>query len=134
VIEQDGKRVELSGRHPGPTTNNRMEMQAAIEALKHLPKGTVVEILTDSEYLRKGAMTWVHLWKKRGWVTKSGEKVKNADLWVELDRLRSEREVTWTWVRGHSWRNNENNRCDALANNQRTKNIEHVLLNFDAEP
>lgn len=98
------------------TTNNRMEMKAAIEALKRIPLGSKVEICTDSNYLKDGMMSWLSKWKQNGWRTASKAPVKNQDLWQELDHLCTHYTVTWVWVKGHSG-HPENERADTLARN-----------------
>ncbi len=104
---------ELSGAAPH-TTNNRMELTAAIEALKALKEPCEVEVVTDSEYLKNGITTWVANWKQRGWTTKGKTPVVNRDLWEELDELVQKHRVTWSWTRGHATHAG-NNRCDELA-------------------
>lgn len=115
MIELEGKRTELSGRHPGPTTNNRMEIQGAIEGLKFLPPHCRILIITDSQYLRNAGATWIKLWKKRSWMTREQTPVKNDDLWRQLDELMALHQVKWKWMRSHQNQGNENDRCDALA-------------------
>lgn len=124
VIESDGRRIELSGKEPNPTTNNRMEMTAAIEALKFLPRGSVVIIVTDSQYLRNGGSSWIKLWNRRNWRTRDGSPVKNYDLWQEIARLAAFHRVKWKWVRSHQNKGTENDRCDTLANNARAEALE----------
>lgn len=104
---------ELSGGH-AHTTNNRMEMQAVIEALKQTLPGSTVEILTDSKYVQQGLSTWLAGWKKKGWKTAGGDPVKNVELWKDLDALNTSRKVTLTWVRGHNGEPG-NERADLLA-------------------
>ncbi len=96
------------------TTNNRMEMIAAIEALKILPKPCQVDLYTDSTYVRDGLNTWIKGWKKNGWMTASKTPVKNKDLWQALDQLKDQHKVTWHWVKGHAG-NVYNERADDLA-------------------
>ena len=96
------------------TTNNRMELMAAIEALKAYPDGTALTLHTDSQYVKNGVTSWVHSWKKNGWKTASKKPVKNQDLWVELDGLSSARNVTWKWVKGHAGHDG-NEEADRLA-------------------
>ena len=84
------------------TTNNRMELQAAIEALKALSKPCAVVLTTDSQYVRQGITEWIHGWKKRGWKNASKQPVKNADLWKALDKEAARHDVDWRWVKGHS--------------------------------
>lgn len=118
-INVNGRVISGKGSHPGPTTNNRMEIQAAIEALKLLPEWSEIEINTDSQYLRNAGMKWIKMWKRKGWVTREGGEVRNMDQWVELDRLCSRRKVKWNWVRGHQNKGNANDNCDAAATNAR---------------
>ncbi|WP_150304011.1 ribonuclease HI [Pseudomonas saliphila] len=97
------------------TTNNRMELTAAIRGLEALKRPAQVVLTTDSEYVMKGIQEWMPNWKKRGWKTASKQPVKNADLWQELDNLVSQHEVQWRWVKGHSG-HPENELADELAN------------------
>jgi len=97
------------------TTNNRMELTAAIRALEALRRRCHVQLYTDSQYLRNGITEWLPAWKRRGWRTADRKPVKNQDLWEQLDRLAAEHEVEWHWVRGHSGHAG-NERADALAN------------------
>nr|WP_297456796.1 ribonuclease HI [uncultured Halomonas sp.] len=97
------------------TTNNRMELTAAIMALRELKRPCRVTLHTDSEYLRKGITEWIHGWQKRGWKTAAKQPVKNADLWRELLAESQRHEVRWHWVKGHSGHPG-NERADALAN------------------
>lgn len=91
----------LSGGAPS-TTNNRMEMTAAIEALESLPSPKKITLATDSQYLRLGITEWINNWKKKGWLTSSKKPVKNLDLWQRLERASGRHEIEWKWVRGHS--------------------------------
>jgi ribonuclease HI len=104
---------ELFGSSPR-TTNNRMELAAAIEGLRALKEPCEVELVTDSEYLKKGITEWIHNWKRRGWMTAAKAPVLNRDLWMALDALASAHRVTWTWTRGHA-SHLDNNRADELA-------------------
>jgi len=97
------------------TTNNKMELTAAIEALKSLSVPSQVTLTTDSQYLKNGITVWINNWKRNGWRTSDKKPVKNADLWHELDALNQQHEVDWRWVRGHNG-HPENERCDQLAN------------------
>jgi ribonuclease HI len=106
-------RKELYGGEP-LTTNNRMELLAAISALEALKRPSVVELHTDSQYLRNGITAWIHGWKKNGWKTADKKPVKNAELWQRLDALRVRHEVRFHWVRGHAG-HVENERADELA-------------------
>jgi ribonuclease HI len=104
----------LCGSEPH-TTNNRMELLAAIKALEALTRPCVVNLYTDSQYLRQGMMSWLKQWKKNGWVNSKKEPVKNDDLWKLLDFQASRHTMHWHWVKGHSG-HPENDRADALAN------------------
>lgn len=95
------------------TTNNRMELTAAVEALRALKEPCLVDLHTDSEYLRNGITRWLPAWKKRGWKRKDGE-LKNVDLWQALDAASGSHQINWHWVRGHAG-NRENERVDLLA-------------------
>ena len=97
------------------TTNNRMELTAAIESLKALKRSCEIDLYTDSQYVRKGIMEWLKQWKKNGWKNSKKEVVKNIDLWQELDALALQHQIRWHWVKGHSG-HIENERADALAN------------------
>ena len=103
------------------TTNNRMEMIAAISALNELPSDSKIDLHTDSSYL-KNAFTqkWIDKWKRNGWITSVGKPVLNKDLWFELDKLISKHEVNFHWVKGHAG-NFYNERCDKLARDEATK-------------
>ena len=105
---------ELYGGEPN-TTNNRMELQAAIEALRALSQPCNVTLTTDSSYVRDGITSWMDGWKKKGWKTSARKPVKNVDLWQALDEQNQRHKVTWHWVRGHSG-HPENERADELAN------------------
>jgi len=114
-----GDRVrELSGAE-ADTTNNRMELRAAIEALRALKRPCRIIFHTDSEYLKKGVTEWMPAWKRRGW-TRSGGSLKNVDLWQELDRLIASHQIEWRWVRGHSGVT-DNERCDQLVSEARAR-------------
>jgi ribonuclease HI len=113
ILEYDGRERELFGGAP-ETTNNRMELTAAIEALSALKRPCAVELHTDSEYLRNGITQWIHGWKRNGWKTRDRQPVKNADLWQALDALIARHDVSWHWVRGHSG-HAINERADLLA-------------------
>ena len=106
-------RKELSGAESA-TTNNRMELTAAIKGLEALKEPCNVSLYTDSQYLRQGITEWLPGWKQHGWRTSSKKPVKNQDLWQELDRLTNKHNVTWHWVKGHAG-DPLNERCDFLA-------------------
>ena len=112
------------------TTNNRMELQAAISALESLSKTCRVKLVTDSRYLMDGVQSWMPNWKKRGWKTASKKPVKNEDLWRKLDELTSQHEIDWQWVKGHSG-HAENDLVDQLANDAIDENG-NILIYFDA--
>ena len=114
LVVGDGEERELSGYEPA-TTNNRMELRAAVEALAALPEPSAVDLHTDSQYLRNGMAEWLARWKRNGWRTADRKPVKNVDLWQALDALAHRHVVHWHWVRGHAG-HPENERCDALAN------------------
>ncbi|MGH6961290.1 MAG: ribonuclease HI, partial [Dongiaceae bacterium] len=113
VLEFGHARKEISGGEPA-TTNNRMELRAAIEALARLKEPCAVDFYTDSEYLREGITSWVAGWKVRRWRTAERKPVKNADLWRELIAEAARHEVRWHWVKGHAG-HVENERADRLA-------------------
>ena len=104
---------ELSGAEAS-TTNNRMELMAAIQGLEAIKRPARVRIHTDSNYLKDGITTWIHGWKMKGWRTADKKPVKNVDLWQRLERAQAPHEVSWHWVRGHAG-HPENERADALA-------------------
>ena len=106
-------RKELSGGE-SPTTNNRMELMAAISALEALKRPSKVELHTDSNYVKNGVTAWIHGWKKNGWKTADKKPVKNAELWQRLDTARKAHDVDWRWVKGHAG-HVENERADELA-------------------
>lgn len=114
LIERDGRREELSGNSPA-STNNIMELTAAIEALRHTPPGSHVVLTTDSLYVKDGITKWIVNWKKKGWRKADGKPVLNQKQWLALDELAGRRHVRWEWVRGHIG-HPENERCDELAN------------------
>lgn len=96
------------------TTNNRMELLAAINALEALGRPTDITIVTDSTYVKNGVTSWIHGWKRNGWKTSAKKPVKNDDLWKRLDEAQSRHSVTWEWVKGHAG-HPENERADELA-------------------
>ncbi len=104
---------ELCGGEPD-TTNNRMELMAAIKALSELKRPCEVHLHTDSQYVRGGILEWMHGWKKNGWRTSQKKPVKNAELWQQLDEARQRHEVQWHWVKGHAG-HPENEKADELA-------------------
>ncbi len=114
VLRYRGKEKELWGGEP-ETTNNRMELMAAIVALETLKRSCNVSLTTDSRYVQKGVTEWMENWKRRGWKTANRQPVKNIDLWQRLDKAVARHKVNWYWVRGHTG-HPENERADALAN------------------
>lgn len=114
LLRTRGHEKRLSGA-TAETTNNRMELTAAIEALRALKRPCVVELTTDSQYVRQGITSWITNWKRRGWKTSDRKPVKNVDLWQALDLEAARHEVSWHWVRGHSG-HPENELADQLAN------------------
>jgi ribonuclease HI len=113
ILEFKGRERELCGGE-AHTTNNRMELTAAIEALRSLKRPSRVALHTDSEYLRQGITAWIKNWKRNGWKTRDRSPVKNADLWQALDTLIVTHEVDWHWVKGHAG-HDINERADELA-------------------
>jgi ribonuclease HI len=113
LLRWNGHERELSGGE-SMTTNNRMELMAAIMALESLKRGVKVRLYTDSTYVRDGITKWLHAWKKRDWRTADKKPVKNVDLWQRLEAALGEHKIEWHWVRGHSG-HVENDRVDLLA-------------------
>ena len=107
------KKIKIKG-YKKNTTNNQMELTAPIKALKKIPIGEKIEIYTDSKYVKIGITEWVTKWKKNNWKTSSKKKVKNIDLWKELDNLNEKYQIKWCWIKGHSG-NILNNEVDQLA-------------------
>jgi ribonuclease HI len=116
ILRFQGKEREISGGQRN-TTNNQMELLAAIEALKALKEECSIDLYTDSQYLRQGITQWVHSWKRNGWKTADKKPVKNQPLWVELDELTQRHTIRWHWLKGHAG-HPENERCDELARNE----------------
>ncbi|MEP5763134.1 MAG: ribonuclease HI [Halieaceae bacterium] len=114
LLRYDGKERELWGGE-ADTTNNRMELSAAIEALRALKEPCQVVLTTDSQYVRKGITEWIEAWKNRGWRTAAKKPVKNVDLWQALDAESGRHQIDWHWVKGHSG-HRENEIADCLAN------------------
>jgi ribonuclease HI len=113
ILRYNEHKKELSGGEPH-TTNNRMELRAAIEGLRALKEGCEVEVVTDSEYLKNGITNWIHGWKRKGWMTAAKKPVVNQDLWKALDEETARHKTHWTWTKGHA-SHADNNRCDELA-------------------
>jgi ribonuclease HI len=114
ILQAGGKTKEMCGGEP-LTTNNRMELMAAIQALEALTRPCKVDLHTDSKYVMDGITSWIHGWKARGWKTADKKPVKNDDLWKRLDAARSRHDVKWHWVKGHAG-HELNERADQLAN------------------
>ena len=114
LLRTGGHEKRLSGA-ASATTNNRMELTAAIEALRALKRACTVELTTDSQYVRQGITQWITNWKRRGWKTADRKPVKNVDLWQALDAEAARHQVSWHWVKGHSG-HPENELADQLAN------------------
>ena len=113
IIIDDEKKTQIKGSKKN-TTNNQMELLAPIEALKKIPKGSEVQIFTDSKYVKSGITEWIHNWKKNGWKTSDKQPVKNKELWEELDLLNNQFEISWNWVKAHST-DELNNEVDLIA-------------------
>jgi ribonuclease HI len=114
VITIAGQEQVIVGRDTS-STNNKMEMTAAIKALEAVPQGLPIVIHSDSQYVIKGATEWLRGWKAKGWRKADGKPVMNQDLWLQMDALMVGREITWKWVKGHAG-HTENERVDSLAN------------------
>jgi ribonuclease HI len=113
ILHWNGHEKELSGAE-ADTTNNRMELMAAIASLEALKRRSKVRLVTDSTYVRDGVTKWIHGWKRNGWKTAAKKPVKNDDLWKRLDAIASQHDVQWEWVKGHAG-HPENERADQLA-------------------
>jgi ribonuclease HI len=113
ILRYGGKTKELFGSER-QTTNNRMELTAAVEGLTALREPCEVEIVTDSQYVKNGITKWVANWKRNGWRTSDKKAVLNQDLWEELDRQNARHKTVWSWTKGHA-DHADNNRCDELA-------------------
>ena len=114
VLQYGNSEKEISG-FQAETTNNIMELTAAVEALKLLKEPCEITLTTDSTYVKNGISKWIFSWKKNGWKTASKKSVKNKELWQELELLSKNHSINWKWVKGHSG-HPENERCDQLAN------------------
>ena len=113
ILEKNKEDTFLNGGNHN-TTNNRMELTAAIEALKFFADKKTIKLITDSKYVKDGIQSWIQNWKKNGWKTASKKPVKNKELWIELDNLINKHEITWEWVKGHTG-NIHNEKADYLA-------------------
>ena len=140
VLTYGEHRREISGGAPA-TTNNRMELQGAIEALNALKEPCQVEFFTDSEYVKNGITAWVFAWRKNGWRTKAKKPVKNGDLWKQLDEATRRHSIKWNWLKGHAG-HKENERCDQLATEEIAKikkaftreQLKSLLAEFAKDP
>lgn len=130
VLKYKGHQKTISGHEPF-TTNNRMELTAAIEGLSALNKeGLAVVVITDSKYVRDGITQWIHGWKRNGWKTKDKKIVKNIDLWKKLDNLLMSHQVKWEWVKGHNG-HPENELADELATSAITNFLDSLKVHQD---
>lgn len=125
ILRYGEHKRELFGYDPH-TTNNRMELTAAIEGLKRLKESCSVEIITDSEYVKNGITKWIHGWKQRSWMSSDKKPVKNQDLWMALEELVNTHEAQWKWTKGHAT-NEDNNRADELANRAAREQISNAM-------
>ena len=113
IIIINDKKTQMTGSQEN-TTNNQMELLAPIKALNKIPRGSKIQIFTDSKYVKSGITEWIHNWKKNGWKTANKQSVKNKEFWIELDLLTEKFEIKWNWVKGHST-DKLNNEVDLLA-------------------
>ena len=113
IIIINDKKTQMTGSQKN-TTNNQMELLAPIKALNKIPRGSKIQIFTDSKYVKSGITEWIHNWKKNGWKTANKQSVKNKEFWIELDLLTEKFEIKWNWVKGHST-DKLNNEVDLLA-------------------
>ena len=120
ILENNKDAILLNGGNDN-TTNNRMELQAAIEALKYFKDQQDIIIVTDSKYVKDGIQSWIKNWKKNGWKTATKKPVKNKELWIELDDLITKHNISWEWVKGHAG-NKHNEQADYLARQYIEKN------------
>jgi ribonuclease HI len=113
ILRHGEKKREMWGSEPH-TTNNRMELTAAVRGLEALNGPCDVEVITDSQYVKNGITSWIHGWKRNGWRTSNKKPVVNQDLWQELEQAAARHQVKWSWTKGHA-SHEDNNRCDELA-------------------
>ena len=114
VIIEDNKNETFLNGGDNDTTNNKMELTAAIQALKTFENKSTIKLITDSKYVKDGIQSWIQNWKKNGWKTAAKKPVKNKELWIELDELIVRHNITWEWVKGHAG-NAHNEKADYLA-------------------
>ena len=124
ILRYNGQEKEIYGAE-AHTTNNRMELKAAIEGLRILKERCEIEIVTDSEYVKNGITRWVAGWKRNGWMTSAKKPVLNRELWQELDDLAAKHTARWSWTKGHA-SHADNNRCDELAQRAAREQISSV--------
>ena len=124
ILRYGEHKKELYGSAPH-TTNNRMELTAAIEGLRAIKESCLVKIVTDSNYLKDGITKWIQNWKRRGWVTRENTPVLNKELWQQLDEQVQRHQTEWLWTKGHA-DHADNNRCDELATTAALKQITNV--------
>lgn len=124
ILRYGEKRKEMYGSEPA-TTNNRMELRAAVEGLRALREPCEVEVVTDSQYVKNGITTWIHGWKRNGWKTAAKKAVVNQDLWQELDSQAARHKTRWSWTKGHAT-HDDNNRCDDLATTAARSQTSHL--------
>ncbi|HYO80596.1 MAG TPA: ribonuclease HI [Bryobacteraceae bacterium] len=129
VLRFGKHRKELWGSEP-QTTNNRMELTAAVRGLEALKEECEVEIVTDSEYVKNGITQWIHGWKRNGWKTSAKKPVLNQDLWEALDRETNRHRMSWTWTKGHA-AHDDNNRADELASEAAAKGLSGCKTSVD---
>ncbi|MDQ6964052.1 MAG: ribonuclease HI [Mariprofundales bacterium] len=132
LLRYNGHEKEICGG-AAESTNQRMEMQAAIEALKALKEPCAITIISDSSYLIKGMTEWIHNWKRKGWRNSQKQPVANQDLWQQLDTLATTHQVTWQWIKGHAG-DEGNERADALARQGVPAGAEISRANREREP
>ena len=113
IIIINDKKTQMTGSQKN-TTNNQMELLAPIKALNKIPRGSKIQIFTDSKYVKSGITEWIHNWKKNGWKTANKQPVKNKELWIELELMTNDFNIKWSWVKGHST-NTFNNEVDLIA-------------------
>ncbi|CAB0150346.1 Ribonuclease HI [Pseudidiomarina piscicola] len=131
VIEYGEHHKEMAAGYQ-LTTNNRMEMLAAIKALEALKQPCKVTLTSDSQYLKQGIQSWIHNWKRNGWRTSNRKQVKNADLWQALDSVAQRHEIQWEWVKGHAG-HPQNERCDELARQAASGSKLHQDTGYQAD-
>lgn len=132
VVIEYGKHKKELAKGFRLTTNNRMEMLAAVAALEALNQPCQVTLTSDSQYLKQGIQQWIHNWKRNGWRTSNKKPVKNADLWQALDQACTRHKVQWEWVKGHAG-HPQNERCDELAREAASQHADHDDTGYQPE-